>query len=52
MSDKAIFSYKQSSYYNPNGQFTLLWNDPKLNIWWPIKEPIISMRDQVGHFVD
>jgi len=52
MSNKAIFSYKQSAYYNPDGQFTLLWNDPKLNIWWPIKEPVMSIRDQVGHFVD
>ena len=50
MSDKAIFSYKQSSYYTPDGQFTLLWDDPKLKIWWPIKDPIISMRDQIGHF--
>jgi len=52
MSDRAIFSYKQSSYYNPEGQFTLLWDDPQLDIWWPIKDPIISQRDQVGHFVD
>ena len=50
MSDKAILSYKQSSYYNPDGQFTLLWDDPKLKIWWPIKNPIISLRDQIGHF--
>jgi len=52
MSDSAIFSYKQNSYYNPEGQFTLLWNDSKLNIWWPIKDPIISQRDQIGGFVD
>tara|TARA_B100001964_G_C14124517_1_gene549909 strand:+ start:237 stop:767 length:531 start_codon:yes stop_codon:yes gene_type:complete len=51
MSDRAIFSYKQSSYYNPDGQFTLLWDDPKLDIWWPIKDPIISRRDQIGHFL-
>ena len=52
MSDSAIFSYKQNSYYNPDGQFTLLWNDSKLNIWWPIKDPIISQRDQIGGFVN
>jgi dTDP-4-dehydrorhamnose 3,5-epimerase len=51
ISERAIFSYKQSSYYNPDGQFTLLWNDPKLNIWWPIKDPIVSQRDQIGSFV-
>lgn len=46
LSDRAIFNYKQSSYYNRAGQFTLIWNDPELNIWWPIKEPIVSQRDQ------
>ena len=52
MSDRAIFSYKQSSYYNPKGQFTLLWNDPELKLWWPINNPILSKRDEFGHFLD
>ncbi len=46
LSELAIFHYKQSTYYNRPGQFTLLWNDPKLNIWWPIKNPILSRRDE------
>jgi dTDP-4-dehydrorhamnose 3,5-epimerase len=46
MSDKAVFQYKQSSYYNRAGQFTYKWNDPQLNIWWPIKNPIVSIRDE------
>ena len=45
LSDLAIFHYKQSAYYNRAGQFTILWNDPKLNIWWPVKNPILSRRD-------
>jgi dTDP-4-dehydrorhamnose 3,5-epimerase len=52
LSEKAIFHYKQNTYYNPKGQFTILWNDPKFNIWWPIKRPIISQRDEFGHFID
>jgi len=52
LSEKAIFHYKQNTYYNPKGQFTYVWNDPKLNLWWPIKNPILSRRDEVGHFVD
>jgi len=52
MSEKAIFHYKQSAYYNPEGQFTYTWNDPALNVWWPIKNPILSERDESGHFVD
>lgn len=51
MSARAIFHYKQSTYYNPKGQFTVVWNDPKFDIWWPVKQPIVSRRDEVGHFV-
>ena len=46
LSDYDIYHYKQSSYYNPKGQFTIKWNDPKYNIWWPIKNPILSQRDE------
>jgi len=52
MSDIAIFHYKQNTYYNPKGQFTYTWNDPKLDLWWPIKKPIVSQRDELGHFVN
>ena len=45
LSDVAIFHYKQSTQYNRTGQFTILWNDPQLKIWWPIKNPIVSRRD-------
>ena len=46
LSEQAIFHYKQSTYYKRAGQFTILWNDPKINIWWPVKNPIVSMRDE------
>jgi dTDP-4-dehydrorhamnose 3,5-epimerase len=45
LSDTAIFHYKQSTYYNRAGQFTVLWNDPALGIWWPVGDPILSQRD-------
>ena len=51
LSDLAIFHYKQSTYYNPTGQFTYRWDDPKFNIWWPIKDPILSRRDETGRYV-
>ncbi len=51
LSDKAIFHYKQSTYYDPTKQFTYEWNDPKFNIWWPIKDPVLSRRDEEGHYV-
>ena len=51
MSVEAIFHYKQSTYYDPSKQFTFKWNEPRFNIWWPIKNPILSARDEFGCFV-
>jgi len=51
LSELAIFHYKQSTYYNRATQFTMRWNDPKLNIWWPIQNPIVSKRDEGGEDV-
>lgn len=46
LSEQAIFHYKQTSYYNRAGQFTLTWDDPALGIWWPMRQPLVSQRDQ------
>lgn len=47
MSDFGMFSYKQSTLYTgANAQFTVRWNDPKINIPWPIENPILSLRDK------
>lgn len=46
LTDTAIFHYKQSTYYNRAGQFTIKWNDPRLAIPWPVEEPILSERDR------
>ncbi len=45
MSPTAIFHYKQSTEYDRAQQFTLRWDDPRLGIWWPIRNPILSRRD-------
>jgi dTDP-4-dehydrorhamnose 3,5-epimerase len=52
LSEQAIFHYKQTTYYNPKGQFTYKWDDPQLNLWWPVKNPLISQRDELGRFVE
>lgn len=51
LSDKTIFHYKQSAHYDPSRQSTYQWNDPRFNIPWPIKKPILSKRDELGHYV-
>lgn len=52
LSDKCIFSYKQSQYYDgADKQFTVRWDDPKLNIFWPVKQPLVSVRDTSAAFI-
>ena len=46
LSESAMFHYKQSNYYDRAGQFTILWNDPKLGLWWPVQNPLVSRRDE------
>lgn len=47
-SDFAEVQYKQTGFYTPSSEGTLIWNDPDLAIDWPIKNPILSRRDQNG----
>jgi dTDP-4-dehydrorhamnose 3,5-epimerase len=46
MSDVALFHYKQTSSYDRAGQFTIKWNDPAYGFWWPVAQPILSVRDR------
>ena len=53
LSEKCIFSYKQSQLYDGGAsQFTIKWDEPKLNIQWPIKNPILSQRDSSAKYLD
>ena len=44
-SDIAEFEYKCSEYYAPHDERGILWNDEKLNIQWPVDQPILSKKD-------
>ena len=44
-SEKAVFSYKCTDFYNPGSEGGIIWNDPDINIDWPMKEPILSPKD-------
>lgn len=46
LSETADFYYKCTEYYYPDDQGGIIWNDPDLNIDWPIKNPELSARDQ------
>lgn len=45
MSDVALFHYKQSGYYDRASQFEIKWNNPDYGFWWPVENPITSVRD-------
>ncbi|MEA5582844.1 dTDP-4-dehydrorhamnose 3,5-epimerase [Nodularia harveyana UHCC-0300] len=49
LSETAEVLYKATDYYAPQGDRTILWNDPDLEINWPIKQsPILSDKDSKG----
>jgi dTDP-4-dehydrorhamnose 3,5-epimerase len=39
------FMYKVDDFYAPECDGGIIWNDPELNIDWPIKNPILSEKD-------
>src|SRR6185369_17323400 len=43
LSDDAVIVYKCTAYYNPKSEQTLLYNDPDVNIEWPLADPIVSV---------
>jgi dTDP-4-dehydrorhamnose 3,5-epimerase len=52
MEDDSIFHYKmayQGEYNDENKQKTIVWNDNRFNIEWPMYNPILSKRDRNGN---
>lgn len=50
LSDHAIFNYKCTDFYCPEGEGGVLWNDPDIGIEWPldgIDNIILSEKDKV-----
>lgn len=46
LSDVAEIHYKATDYYRPETERGIHWNDPALNILWPItKQPLLSKKD-------
>ena len=53
LSDTAEVLYKTTNLYHPAGERSILWNDPTLNITWPLEAlngtpPSVSAKDAIG----
>ena len=48
LSDTADFEYKCTDYYDPTDEGSILWNDPDLDIPWPIEHPKMSDTDAIA----
>jgi dTDP-4-dehydrorhamnose 3,5-epimerase len=46
LSDKAQVSYKCTELYDPADEVGIAYDDPNLNIHWPVDDPILSDRDR------
>ncbi len=45
LSETADFLYKVTSYYAPQDERGIRWDDPTLGIPWPVRDPILSDKD-------
>jgi dTDP-4-dehydrorhamnose 3,5-epimerase len=45
LSDTADFEYKCTDYYDSSDEGSVLWNDPDLNVPWPVDNPLLSEKD-------
>lgn len=44
--------YKCIGYYKPDAEISIKWNDPDINIYWPIPEaqkPSLSEKDNKAY---
>jgi dTDP-4-dehydrorhamnose 3,5-epimerase len=48
LSDEADVAYRLSSYYRPELETGIAWNDPEIGIEWPSDDPVVSERDRAA----
>ena len=45
--EDSVFFYKCSNVFHKASESGILWNDPQLNIKWPVTKPIVSEKDKL-----
>jgi dTDP-4-dehydrorhamnose 3,5-epimerase len=48
LSELADVAYKLSSYYDPDTEAGIAWDDPDVGVEWPIADPVLSDRDRAA----
>jgi len=46
LSDTALVTYYCTSLYSPKDERGVAWDDPAINIKWPVKNPLVSDKDK------
>ena len=46
LADDTDFLYKCTDVFVPGAEGAIRWDDPALGIPWPIKDPVVSQKDQ------
>ena len=52
LSEFAEIQYKCTGIYSNKAESGVLWNDPAIGIKWPVKEPILSKKDETAQTLD
>ena len=48
LSDYAELQYKCTGIYNNKGESGILWSDPAIGVEWPVKNPMLSKKDETA----
>jgi dTDP-4-dehydrorhamnose 3,5-epimerase len=48
LSEEADVAYQVSSYFDPETESGIAWDDPEIGIDWPVDEPLLSDRDRAA----
>ena len=55
LSEKSVISYKCSDIYTPETECSIKWDDPEINIKWPLitptTSPLLSKKDNCAKFL-
>lgn len=47
-----LFHYKCTDFYHPEADQTIHWDDPRLDIDWPVENPVLSEKDETAPTLD